>query len=334
MGRRARLRLGAALLLLAAATLTACGEDTAPAADTGSHDAAAGGILLSVPQAEQAARDWWSRDEQALARRPGAASLDQLLLDPEGSVVAHRLAVSIAVGQPLLAAPRQPQAVRVYVPAQQAYPVSVLAVFDVVPGNGGAAQHLAVLLVKRDAATPLLAQASAPLDGPEPTFDTDANGLVRTLATGADLSRRYAAYLDGALQGHPTTPPSFAPGKQTSELATADVREVRDTPAQSHGVISSVDLGYSDTAYSVPVFALKGGGGFTIAAVQRVEVLHPASGKQFFQDAARKNWGADLAPGSYAQITRRSFVIVVAEIPAASTPVTVVGGGGGTFSEG
>jgi hypothetical protein len=346
-GHRTRLRVvvsGAALAM--ATALTACDSGAPPAQgqDT-SGQSGAGAGLLSVAQAELAARQWWSQNEQALVRRDGPA-LDRLDAAPLANVVGHAAAVSAAIGRTLLASPRDPSAVRVYVPAEQSYPLRVLAVFDVaVTGKTATVDHVAEMFVQGSASASFVAEQSVLLDGPEPRFDADANGLVHTIDArdqttrlgrrAAQLPAQFDAYMDGVAHGQPPPgAPAFAPGKHTSVVADADATYLRTAATRSNGSISTVDLGYLAVDVSAPVFAVAGGGGFTMFAVQRTETLHPASGQAFVQDAARHNWGADLAPGQYPQITLQSVVLVAALMPAGGGPVEALGTGGGTIAEG
>src|SRR5579864_3345412 len=158
-GEMTRLRVvaaGAALAL--AAALSACDSGSAPAQgqDTSAQSGSGGG-LLSVAQAELAARQWWSQNEQALVRRDGPL-LGQLDATPLSDVVGHAASVSAAIGRPLLASPRQPSAVRVYVPAEQSFPLHVLAVFDVATtGKTATFDRVAEMFVQRSASAPFVA---------------------------------------------------------------------------------------------------------------------------------------------------------------------------------
>jgi len=346
-GRTTRLCLAAAGAALAATALSACDSGgSQPGADTGAQ-AGGGGGLLSVAQAELAARQWWSQNELALLHHDVKALGDQLDAPPLSAAVVHAASAATDTGRALLTAPRQPSAVRVYVPADQSFPLRVLAVFDVVASGASSAgiDHVAEMFVQRSQSAPLLAEQTVLLDGLEPKFDTDANGLVHTIKpdaqatllgrTAASLPAQFVAYMDGVAHGQPPPgAPVFAAGKHTSDVAGADASYLRTVSTRSKGSISSADLGYLAIAAPAPVFAVAGGGGFTMFAVQRTETVHPATGQAFVQDQARHNWGIDLAPGQYPQITTQSLVLVAALLPAGGAPVDVLGGGGGVIGEG
>lgn len=333
-------------LLVAGGLLAACGEDTTagqsapanpPAADAG------GGSVLSAAQADQGARQWWSDHDQALAKRD-ATALARLDAEPEALVGVEQVEAGIATNRPIIGQPRQPSAVRVYVPAQQTLPVPILAVFDVAD-SGGTTRHLAVLLAERSRGAPLVALETAALDGPEPQLDVDANGYVRTIAPGdqvatlgrsaTDLSARYSTYMGGLANSSPQpAPPPFADGAYTSAQGQKDAQFLSGVHAHSSQSIGAAQIEYVATAYSVPVFALKGGGGFAIFAVQRNETLQPVQGQVFAQDATRHNYGVDLRPGQYPQITVRAIIVVAARIPAGGAAIQALGSGGGIYSEG
>jgi len=350
MGRGALPRLAAMLVLLGALALAACGDDTA--ATGSSQPAAAGGGggsndggLVSLGQAQQAAQQWWSDHEQALARRD-ATALARLDADPGALVTIQNLRVALATQRGLIAQPRTPSAVRVHVPAgQQSWPVPILAVFDL-PGSGkSGGGHVAALLMARGGGAPLVALESAALDAPEPQFDVDTAGYVRLIAaadqpaalgrTSADISSTYGTYMSGLAHGStPASTAPFADGQFTSGLAQKDAAFIAKAAAHQSGSVGSVQLGYIDLNFPTPVFALKGGGGLTMAAVQRDETLLPAQGQAFLQDQSRNNWGVELAPGQYQQITMHSIVILAVRMPAAGAPMQVMGSGGGVYSEG
>jgi hypothetical protein len=135
--------------------------------------------------------------------------------------------------------------------------------------------------------------------------------------------------------GHaPPSPAPFAPGRLTSELAATDAGKIRDVARHSSGVVSSLDLDYVELNSTWPIFALRGGGGFTLFATQRDETLHPQQGKSFVQDQARRNWGLDLAPGQYQVIIAHRIVMDAVRIPAGGAPIEVLGMGGGIYAEG
>ena len=336
----------AALAVLAALLLAACGEDSG-AGGGGQQPAAAGsgsdGALVTLPQAEQAARQWWSDHEMALARRD-AAALTRLDADPAALVVVEALRASVATGRALVARPRTPSAVRVHVPAQQSWPVPVLAVFDL-PADKGGTSHLAVVLAARSRTAPLVELESASLDAPEPAFDVDAAGYVRMIApadqqaalgrSAADLPSDYGKYMGALADGKAApSPPPFADGPHTSVLGHDDATFISSAKAGQRGSIGSAGVGYVDLNFPTPVFGLKGGGGLALFAEQRTETLLPTQGQAFLQDAARNNYGIDLAPGQYPQIAIHAVVIVAVRIPPAAASMDVLGVGGGIYGEG
>jgi hypothetical protein len=340
MGSTQRRAAAATAALALAVALGACDSGSSSGGQPAAQQQGGAGALLSVAQAELAARQWWAADEQALVNRD-ANAIANLDAAPLAQVMAHQLEAYRAVGAGLLRAPRTPQAVRVYVPEQESYPLRLLAVFDVPDRNGTG--HQAELLVQPGAGAALVAEQSAVLDAREPAFDVDAAGVVRTVAgadqqrllgrTDSDLSPSFDAYMSGLTHGHPPTgTPAFAAGRHTSDAAAADAAYLRDAPARSNGLVASAEVGYVDLQVAEPVFALAGGGGFTLFASQRDQVLHPAEGKAFSQDTNRHNWGIDLPPGTYPQITEQSVVMVAALLPAGGAPVQVLGVGGGVES--
>jgi hypothetical protein len=334
--RRLRALVTAPLLLLFPLLLAACGggDDQPPA---GSQHVAGGqgsdGSLLSIAQAQQGAEQWWSDHEQALLKRD-AAAVAHVDAQPLALVEVETVRAALSTGQGLLSGARQPAAVRVHVPASQSWPVPVLAVYDVAGSSGSV--HLAVLLAKPNPSAQLIATASAALDAPEPAFDTDAAGYVRMGAPASTLAATYAQYMQAAVHGSPApSPPPFAAGKLTSQTATSDAALLSDPSGRSKGTFNTVDLDFTPIAIPAPVFDLAGGaGGFTLIAARRVEVLHPAQGKALLQDAQRHNYGVDLAPGQYPQITVQSVVVLAARIPAGGAPAEAAGGGGGIYQEG
>jgi len=348
MGRGVLPRTAAMLGTLATLLLVAgCGGgDTTtgqqPPAGAGSGN---DGALVSVAQAEEGARQWWSDHEQALAKRD-ATALTRLEADPGALVTVEALHAALATQRALIAQPRSPTAVRVHVPAQQSLPVPILAVYDL-PAAGGSTNpgHVAVLLVARGGGAPLVALEIASLDSTEPAFDVDPAGYVRLVATAdqatalgraaADLSSTYGRYMSALAHGAAAPSPApFAEGKHTSELAQQDAAFISAAAAHRDANLGSAQVGYIDLNFPTPVFALQGGGGFTMFATQRDETLLPAQGQVFAQDQSRRNYGVDLAPGQYPQITMHSIVIVPARMPAGGAPVQVLGSGGGIYSEG
>jgi hypothetical protein len=348
MGREVRPRAAAMLGMFATLLLvagcgggdTATGQQAPAGAGSGSD-----GALISVAQADEGARQWWSDHEQALAKRD-ATALTRLDADPGALITVEALRVALATQRGLIGQPRTPTAVRVHVPAQQSLPVPILAVYDL-PAGGGSANpsHVAVLLVARNQGAPLVALEIATLDAPEPTFDVDAAGYDRLVATAdqatalgraaADLSSTYGRYMSAIAHGAAApSPAAFADGQRTSELAQQDAAFISAAAAHRSANVGSVQVGYIDLNFPTPVFALQGGGGFTMFATQRDETLMPAPGQLFVQDQSRGNYGVDLAPGQYPQITIHSIVIVPAHMPAGGAPVQVLGSGGGVYSEG
>ncbi len=344
-GRGAPPRCAAMLGMLAALLVASCGDDSQGAHNAASSGSGSDGALVSVAQADQAARQWWSDRQQALARRD-AAALTRLEADPGVLVTLEELRVATATGRALIAKPQDPLAVRVHVPAEQSWPVPVLAVFDVASGDAGkSTAHLAALLVQRGPNTPLVGLETVTLDAPEPAFDVDASGYVHMIAVPAqpttlsrsasDLSQLYGSFMSTLGHGGPTpSPAAFAPGTHTTGLAEQDATFAAAAAAHQRGSVGGVDLDYIPLNFPTPVFALSGGGGFTLLAVQRDETLHPLPGQSFLQDANRKNYGLDLAPGQYQVITMHSVLMLAAHMPAGGAPVEVVGLGGGVYSEG
>jgi len=272
-------------------------------------------------------------DSQQPANAQHPAALGHVDAAPLGLVELETVRAALSTGQGILSGARQPAAVRVHVPAAQSWPVPVLAVYDVAASSGTA--HLAVLLDKPNPSAQLVATESAVLDAPEPAFDTDAAGYVRMGAPASGLAAAYVQFMQATVHGTPAPSPApFAPGKLTSEAAAQDAALLSDPVGHSKGVLSSVDLDFAAGAASAPVFGLAGGGGFTLVAARRVETLHPAQGRALLQDAQRRNYGADLAPGQYAQITVQSLMVLAARIPAGGAPAEAVGSGGGVYQEG
>ena len=337
----------AALLLLAALFLSACGDAGDTQGSQGGQPAAAGsgndGALVPLPQADQAARQWWSDHESALARRD-AAALTRLDADPGALVTVEALRVSLATGRAMIAQPRSPSAVRVHVPAQQSWPVPLLAVYDL-PGSNGATEHIAVLLIERSRGAPLVALESASLDAAEPALDVDAAGYVRMIApadqpaalgrSASDLPADYGRYMGALADGRPApSPPPFADGPHTSGLAHDDATFITAVKAGQRGSIGSAGVGYIDLNFPTPVFALQGGGGLALFAEQRNETLVPTQGQAFQQDQSRRNYGIDLAPGQYGQIAIHAIAVVAVRIPPGGATMDVLGTGGGVYSEG
>ena len=286
-------------------------------------------------------REWcepsstWTRPRDEVRPPPRAFDLETIV---------EEVRDSIAANQPIIGQPRQPSAVRVYVPGQQTLPVPVLAVFDV-GDSSGKTRHLAVLLAERSRGEPLIALETAALDAPEPPLEVDGNGYARLVAppdqatalgrNATDLPALFGGYLGGVANGSPQPSPApFSDGPYTSQQAQRDASFVSDVHAHKANSVGSVQLDYTATAYPVPVFALRGGGGLSIFATQRNEVLQPVQGQLFAQDASRHNYGIDLAPGQYPQITIRSIVVIAAKLAGAAAPVQVLGGGGGVYSAG
>lgn len=331
---------------MAAAALAACGEDThtaSPAGAPGNAQPAASGILVSLPQADLGVRRWWSDHEQALVRRD-AAALTRLDAYPAALITVEEIRVSLGVGQPVLPAARQPTAVRVHVPAQQSWPVPILAVFDVPPAKTGATPgHLAILLMARSAGAPLVALESATLAAPEPAFDVDGGGYTRMLSPteqtaalgrhASDLSALYAHHMDALARGvSAPSPVAFADGPDTSRLGARDAAFAAKVAAHAAGSVGGVEVGYTDLNVPTPVFALQGGGGMTFFAAQRTETLHPVPSQAFLQDTSRHNYGADLPPGQYPQITTQTLLVIAARMPPSAAPVEPLGIGGGVIS--
>jgi len=338
MGWTPRRRIRAAIAVLAPALLLAAcdGGGSAPAQGAASQPDDQGGGLLGVAQAELAARSWWNDDQQALAHRDLPA-LAKLVATPLADLIAHQATVSEQTSRPLLAGVRQPSAVRVYVPQQQRFPLAFLAVFDV-PGTKGGTDHVAELLVQPSPSARLVAVQSAVLAAAEPGFDVDANGLVRAAPAAATsraaaLAGDFEAYMNAVIGGKPA-PATFAPGPYTSEVAQKDAGFVAHAAQSSKGVLSAVDSGYGGLEAVSPVFALQGGGALALFATRHTEVLHAAGGQELSQDAARHNWGVDVPPGAYPQITLQSLVMLVAELPAGGGPAVVLGEGGGVDQAG
>ena len=341
-----RPRAAAMVAVLAALLLAGCGDDTSGGQPAGSSGGGgSGSALVSPAQADQGARQWWSDHEQALARRD-ATALTRLDADPGALVIVEELRVSLATGQPIIAQPRQPTGIRVYVPAQQSWPVPILAVFDVAAGgSGGAASHLAVLLVERSAGAPLVALETATLDAREPQLDVDGAGYARAIAptdqaatlghSATDLSGLFGRYMGDLANGAVApSPVPFADGPHTSELAQRDATFIEHAAAHSTGSVGSVQFGYLELNFPTPVFAVQGGGGFTLFAVQRNETLLPVQGQAFLQDQSRRNYGVDLAPGQYSQIAVHSIMVVALRMPPAGAPMQALGVGGGVYSAG
>jgi hypothetical protein len=348
MARTAWFRLVAALAaLITPGLLAACGNDSSTPATPAGAAANQGeaGAVISPAQAEQAVRDWWRQHELALTRRDQATQVARLDAAPLLTVVGHQVALSLSLNRPVIPAPRTPSAVRVYVPPQPSWPVSLLAVVDVASrAHPGATEHVALLFTKQAPDADLRAIEQALLDSQEPAIALDANGYARTIPpadqpptlgrSAADLSAQFGAFMGGIAHGHPAPAASFAPGPHTTQVAEADAAELRDPSTPSHGVVSSVDLGYLELNFPTPVYALSGGGGFTLFATERDETLHPGSGQDFVQDASRHNWGIDVAPGQYQQIAMRSIVVCAVRLPEGGAPADVVGSGGGVYSAG
>lgn len=335
-----RTRVAACTVALALAALaTACGGDGGGNQPAGAQQVAQGqgsdGALVSIAQAQQAAEQWWSDHEQALLKRDpaGIAHLDAA---PQAQVELELVRAAVATREGIIAQPRQPSAVRVHVPAQQSWPVPVLAVYDV-PGSGSSpAQHLAVLLLELNPSASPVAAESAQLDAAEPSFDTDGAGYVHMGAPATSLGAAYATYMEDVVHATPAASPApFAAGKLTSQAAAGDAAFLHDPGGHSRGSLSTVDIDYKAVSAAAPVFELAGGaGGFTLIAAQRTEVLHPMQGQLLFQDTQRHNYGIDLGPGQYPSITIASAVMLAVTVPPGSAPAQVDGSGGGTISEG
>jgi hypothetical protein len=323
------------LLVPALLALTACGGDDQSAAQQVASGSGQDGSLVSIAQAQQGAEQWFNDHDQALLKRD-ATSLARLDVEPLALVEVETVRAALGTNRGVIAAARQPTAVRVHVPAAQSWPVPVLAVYDLPPAGGGAAaEHLAVLLARLNPGAAFVAALSAGLDAPEPQFDTDAAGYVRTGSQAGPLGAALAQYMQGTVHGTatPTTPP-FAGGKLTSEAAAADAALLHDAPGHSRGTLNTVDIDYAQIAAPAPVFDVAGGGGFTLVATRRIEALHPTAGQALLQDPQRRNYGVDLPPGQYPQITIQAALVLAARIPAAGGPAEVAGSGGGVYQEG
>jgi len=324
------------MVAFAATLLTACGGDDT-SAPAGAQQVATGqgsdGSLLSLPQAQQGAEQWWSEHEQALLQRD-AQAMAHVDAEPLALVELEVLRAARATNQAVISGTRQPSATRVHVAAEQSWPVPVLAVYDVPAGSG--TQHFAVLLSKLNPSGRLVATASAALDAAEPAFDTDAAGYVHMGAPANQLAATWAQWMQATVHGSPAPNPApFAAGKFTSDAATADAGLLHDPAGHSHSSLSAVDFDYAPVAMPEPVFTLAGGrGGFTILAERRGETLHPNQGQALLQDGQRRNYGVDLAPGQYQQITIQSVVLLATRIPQDRSPAEVIGNGGGIYQEG
>lgn len=342
MGWTPRRRIRAAVAVLAPALLLAAcdsgGSSPAQSAAAASQqqDDQGGGGLLGVAQAELAARSWWNDDQQALAKRD-LPSLAKLVSSPLADLIAHQATISEQTSRPMLAAVEQPTAVRVYVPQQQHFPLAFLAVFDVAAAKGGT-EHVAELLVQPSQSARLVAVQTAVLAANEPAFDLDANGLVRPAAAAATthagtLAGDFEAYMNAVIAGKPA-PATFAAGAYTSQAAQKDADFVAHAAQTSKGVLASVDSGYGGLELVSPVFALQGGGALALFATRHTEVLHAANGQELSQDSARHNWGVDVPPGAYPQISLQTLLMVAAELPAGGGPAVVLGEGGGVDQAG
>ena len=329
LGRRATW-LALPLLLL----LAACGGDDAAPSQQVAQGAGSDGALVGLAIAQQGAEQWWSDHEQALVKRDVKA-LARLDGQPLLAVEAELLQVSLGVQQPVLAAARQPSAVRVHVPAAQSWPVPILAVFDLPASGSEGASHVAVLLSKANPSGAPVALERAALAAAEPAFDTDPAGYVRMGQAASDLSKTYASYMQAVAHGTPAPSPApFAPGKLTSEAAASDASLLSDPAGHSRGSLGGAEIDYAPLQVATPVFGLPGGAGFALFATQRTQTLHPTAGKALLQDAERHNYGVNLAPGQYQQITVQSVIVLVVRMPAPGAPAEVVGSGGGVIREG
>jgi hypothetical protein len=327
---------GAVAALAAALLLAGCG-DSGGGDQQSAQQVAQGhggdGALVSLPQAQQAAQQWWDDHEQALLRRD-AVSLSRLDAVPLARTEVELVRTALSTGSGILPEARHPSAVRVHVPAPQSWPVPLLAVYDL-SGSGGAQLHVAVLLVRLNPGAEPVAVESATLDVPEPAFDLDPAGYVRMGPASTGLGTAYAQYMEDVVHATPAPSPApLAPGKRTSDAAAADAALLHDPTGHSHGNLSTVDIDYTAVNAAAPVFQLAGGGGFSFVATQRNETLHPMPGQALLQDGRRRNYGVDLAPGQYPQITVVSMQFLAVVIPAGGGPAEVRGSGGGVVQEG
>ena len=328
-------RLGLLLCGLPLLVLAGCGEGGGGDGNSTQLGSGQGsdGALVSLAQAQQGAAQWWKDHDDALLHRD-AKKLTTLDAEPVALVEVELVRSALATNQGIIAAVRQPQATRVHVPATQKWPVQILAVYDV-PGANNAVQHEAVLLAKLNPGGAFIATETAGLADPEPQLDTDAAGYVRMGDSATRLAQSYADYMENAV--HATALPSsapFAPGRFTSEFAANDSALLHDAPGRSHGTLNTVDISYALIATPAPIFQLAGNqGGFTIFAARRIEVLHPRQGQALFQDPQRKNYGIDLAPGQYQQVTIATALFLATRVPPGGAAAQVIGSGGGTYQE-
>lgn len=211
-------RLAKCLAMSSLLALAACGGggdsgDQSAGTQQVAGGSGADGQLVSNAQAHQGAEQWFSDHEQALLKRD-AKALARIDAEPLAGTDLELVRAALSTGRGIVAAARQPTALRVHVPAAEQWPVPVLAVYDL-PGSNGATEHLAVLLAKLNPSAAFVATLSAGLDATEPSFDTDPAGYVRTAAgpPGA-LSGAFAGYMEAAVHG--STPPSRFPSPPAS----------------------------------------------------------------------------------------------------------------------
>jgi len=107
--------------------------------------------------------------------------------------------------------------------------------------------------------------------------------------------------------------PLWQPGPWTSQLAAQLARQ-RQGAVADNGLIGSYayQAAPSRSAYAFPQAQ---GWQIVCSPIYMQKTFHPTADRRISQDAARREWGSSVPPGSYREITQNSIAVPCIEIP-------------------
>lgn len=328
MPRPTDLRFALTCLLAAVLLLAGCGQTTssgpaAPAATPVPHlvtPAAAQGVVTAYLAAN-------SKAVQALSKPAEDAVESGVLRETDDAAFDAAHGQGLTSDQPVTAQGD----VKVFVPAQTAYPALFLAEAALRSGSS-APQQQYLLFVQEAAGAPWTAEFGATIAANTtpltPAADPLGYASLLPLSDAAPLAQSpaatlavYASYLE---EGNATST-TLQPGPFT-DAAVRDLVSSRSTTGLQFA-------GQWSAQPPLAAFRLADGSALVLGAVQGVETAHRASGP-VVQDQGRQSWGGLLAPGAYGSVHLRTLIqtVMVAPAKGAKTAPSVVAGFSATVS--
>jgi hypothetical protein len=242
--------------------------------------------------------------------------------------------VRVTCGCRVRAAPAEFTGADLYVPRRTRFPAYFLA--EVVTTNAAGEAWTEDLVLSRSAAADHWRVAfDTGYTNPAPGGHSDApaldaDGYVRTPPAAAAAAARedfaaLAAYWHRAKVAADTALPSeFAAGYWTSRLAEV-LAAHPSGGVQDNGLIG--DFAYR-TRSRDPVYAFTTASGRTLACsgIHRAVTYRASAAGAPYQDRARRNWGADIAPGTYRTLSGDGVSQTCLSIPPAGNGIGVFGG--------